>query len=39
MVLRTYERSDGTRFTRLLPLNSARDALRNAMAFQPDDVW
>jgi len=33
MVLRTYERSDGMRFTRLLPLNSAR----NAMAFQPDD--
>jgi hypothetical protein len=35
MVLRTYERSDGTRFTRLLPLNSAR----NAMAFQPDGPW
>jgi hypothetical protein len=35
MVLRTYERSDGKRFTRLLPLNSAR----NAMAFQPDDSW
>jgi len=35
MVLRTYERSDGMRFTRLLPLNSAR----NAMAFQPDDPW
>ena len=35
MVLRTYERSDGRRFTRLLPLNSAR----NAMAFQPDDPW
>jgi hypothetical protein len=35
MVLRTYERSDGKRFTRLLPLNSAR----NAMAFQPDDPW
>jgi hypothetical protein len=35
MVLRTYERSDGKRFTRLLPLNSAR----NAMAFQPDDQW
>jgi hypothetical protein len=35
MVLRTYERSDGTRFTRLLPMNSAR----NAMAFQPDDPW
>jgi hypothetical protein len=35
MVLRTYERSDGKRFTRLLPMNSAR----NAMAFQPDDPW
>jgi len=35
MVLRTYERSDGTRFTRLLPLSSAR----NAMAFQLDDPW
>jgi hypothetical protein len=35
MVLRTYERSDGKRFTRLLPLNSAR----NVMAFQPDDLW
>jgi hypothetical protein len=35
MVLRTYERSDGKRFTRLLPLSSAR----NAMAFQPDDAW
>jgi hypothetical protein len=35
MVLRTYERSDGKRFTRLLPMNSAR----NAMAFQPDDQW
>jgi hypothetical protein len=35
MVLRTYERSDGTRFTRLLPMSSAR----NAMAFQPDDPW
>ena len=35
MVLRTYERSDGRRFTRLLPLNGAR----NAMAFQPDDPW
>jgi hypothetical protein len=35
MVLRTYERSDGMRFTRLLPLSSAR----NAMAFQPDDPW
>jgi hypothetical protein len=39
MVLRTYERSDGKRFTRLLPLNSARNDLRNAMAFQPDDPW
>jgi hypothetical protein len=35
MVLRTYERSDGKRFTRLLPLSGARDAL----AFQPDDRW
>jgi hypothetical protein len=35
MVLRTYERSDGKRFTRLLPLSSAR----NAFAFQPDDQW
>jgi hypothetical protein len=35
MVLRTYERSDGKRFTRLLPLNSAR----NAMAFYPGDQW
>jgi hypothetical protein len=35
MVLRTYERSDGRRFTRLLPMSSAR----NAMAFQPDDQW
>jgi hypothetical protein len=35
MVLRTYERSDGTRFTRLLPMSSAR----NAMAFQLDDPW
>jgi hypothetical protein len=35
MVLRTYERSDGKRFTRLLPMNSAR----NAMALQPDDPW
>jgi hypothetical protein len=35
MVLRTYERSDGKRFTRLLPINSAR----SAMAFQPDDGW
>jgi hypothetical protein len=35
MVLRTYERSDGKRFTRLLPMSSAR----NAMAFQSDDLW
>jgi hypothetical protein len=35
MVLRTYERSDGKRFTRLLPLSSAR----SAMAFQPDNQW
>jgi len=35
MVLRTYERSDGKRFTRLLPMSSAR----NAMAFQLDDPW
>jgi hypothetical protein len=35
MVLRTYERSDGKRFTRLLPMSSAR----SAMAFQPDDQW
>lgn len=35
MVLRTYERSDGTRFTRLLSLNSARSAL----AFQPVEQW
>jgi hypothetical protein len=35
MVLRTYERSDGKRFTRLLPLS----AVRNAMAFQPDGQW
>jgi hypothetical protein len=35
MVLRTYERSDGKRFTRLLPISSARDA----MAFQLDDPW
>ena len=39
MVLRTYERSDGKRFTRLLPLNGARNDLRNALAFQPDDQW
>jgi hypothetical protein len=37
MVLRTYERSDGRRFTRLLPMSSARNDLRNALAFQPDD--
>jgi hypothetical protein len=35
MVLRTYERPDGTRFTRLLPMSSAR----NAMAFQLGDPW
>jgi hypothetical protein len=35
MVLRTYERSDGKRFTRLLPLSGARSAL----AFQPEDPW
>jgi hypothetical protein len=35
MVLRTYERSDGKRFTRLLSLHSAR----NVLAFQPDDQW
>jgi hypothetical protein len=35
MVLRTYERSDGKRFTRLLPMNSAR----SAMAFQLGDQW
>jgi hypothetical protein len=35
MVLRTYERSDGKRFTRLLPLS----AVPNTMAFQPDDQW
>jgi hypothetical protein len=39
MVLRTYERSDGKRFMRLLPMNSARNDLRNALAFQPDDPW
>jgi hypothetical protein len=32
MVLRTYERSDGTRFSRLLPLREAR----SVMAFQPE---
>jgi len=31
MVLRTYERSDGTRFSRLLPLSEARSVI----AFQP----
>lgn len=35
MVLRTYERSDGKRFTRLLSLNSVRSAL----AYQPDNQW
>jgi hypothetical protein len=35
MVLRTYQRSDGKRFTRLLPIESAR----SAMAFQPNDAW
>lgn len=35
MVLRTYERSDGKRFTRLLSLNS----VRNASAFQPGGQW
>jgi hypothetical protein len=35
MVLRTYERSDGKRFTRLLSMDSAR----NALAFQPDNAW
>jgi hypothetical protein len=35
MVLRTYERSDGKRFTRLLPMSSAR----NAMAFQQGEPW
>lgn len=35
MVLRTYERSDGKRFTRLLSLNS----VRNTLAFQSDDQW
>ena len=39
MVLRTYERSDGKRFTRLLPMSSAHNDLRNAMAFQPNDPW
>lgn len=35
MVLRTYERPDGSRFTRLLPMSSAR----NAMALQLDEGW
>jgi len=35
MVLRTYERSDGKRFARLLPLSGVRSAL----AFQPDHNW
>jgi hypothetical protein len=35
MVLRTYERSDGKRFTRLLSLSSAR----NTLAFQSDSQW
>jgi hypothetical protein len=35
MVLRTYERSDGKRFTRLLSLNAAR----NALAFGSDGQW
>jgi hypothetical protein len=35
MVLRTYERSDGNRFTRLLPMSSAR----NVLAFQPELPW
>jgi hypothetical protein len=35
MVLRTYERSEGRRFTRLRSLNS----VRNASAFQPDHQW
>jgi hypothetical protein len=34
MVLRTYERSDGQRFTRLLPIST-----RNAYAFQPSNAW
>ena len=32
MVLRTYERADGTRFSRLLSMSEAR----SAMAFQPE---
>ena len=35
MVLRTYERSDGKRFTRLLSLSNAR----NTLAFQLDEQW
>jgi hypothetical protein len=35
MVLRTYERSDGKRFSRLLPLSAAR----NTLAFQSYDQW
>jgi hypothetical protein len=35
MVLRTYQRSDGKRFTRLLPI----ERTRNALAFQPDNAW
>ena len=34
MILRTYERSDGRRFTRLLPMSA-----RNAYAFQSTDAW
>jgi hypothetical protein len=35
MVLRTYQRSDGTRFTRLLPWTGVRSAL----AFAPSADW
>jgi hypothetical protein len=35
MVLRTYQRSDGRRFTRLLPLSAAR----NTPAFRPEQPW
>jgi hypothetical protein len=35
MVLRTYQRSDGKRFTRLLPM----ERVRSALAFQPDNAW
>jgi hypothetical protein len=35
MVLRTYERSDGTRFSRLLPVTAAR----NTIALQPVNQW